>query len=126
MALETNAELWIGEDHQFVFTVYNAAQTAIVDITAWALSWMLKKRPSDADSAKLLQKQTGGSGIAIAGSYSAAPETNTQAATVSIADTDTDDLKPGVYYYELKRTDAGNEAPLAYGALNLRQGVHRT
>lgn len=126
MAKETRAELWIGADHQFIFTVLNASSAAAVDITGWALSWMVKRQAKDTDATKLLQMTTALGSIAISGTYAAAPEANTQVATVTVADTDTDAIAPGLYRYELKRTDGGLEAPLAYGAILFRQGVHRT
>ena len=126
MAKETRAELWIGADHQFIFTILNDDEDAAVDITGWALSWMVKRHARDADASKLLQMTTALGTIVISGTYAAAPEANTQVATVTVADTDTDAIAPGLYQYELKRTDATLEAPLAYGAILFRQGVHRT
>ena len=45
---------------------------------------------------------------------------------MTVLDTDTDAIAPGLYHYELKRTDAGFETPLALGTLTLKRGVHRT
>lgn len=123
MSKETNVELFLGVDHQFEFTILNAGETAAIDVATWTLSWMLKRRWSDADAAKLLQK-TSGSGITITGTFNATPGTNTQRVVVTIADEDTDALAQGKRYYELKRTDAGFETILAYGALTLKKGVH--
>lgn len=125
MAKQTSCELWIGEDHEYVFSVLNADESIAIDIGGWALSWMLKRKLSDPDLAKLLEKTTV-AGIVISGTFNSLPTLNTQVATVSLFDTDSDTLKQGVCQYELKRTDAGSEAPLAYGPNNLRRGVHRS
>ena len=134
MAKLTATELWIGEDHQFKFTVLDDEEVVAIDITTWSLSWMVKRRRSHADSLALLLKVTtgGAPGIVIGGTFNAAPETNTQVATVSVDDIDTDGsglvaaIQPVLAYYELKRMTPGGEAPLAYGPLVFRQGVHRT
>jgi hypothetical protein len=49
---------------------------------------------------------------------------NTQVATVIIADTDTDDLPTGNYYYEVKRTDAGLESIIVQGTVPLERALH--
>jgi hypothetical protein len=125
MAKETTATLYLGADHTYPFTILNQAETLAVDISGWALSWMVKRRKSDADAAAVLTKTTV-SGIVISGTYNATITTNTQVATVTVADTDTDAIAEGLYHYELKRTDAGLETPLAFGTLTLKRGVHRT
>ena len=127
MAKETALEIWVGggEDHEFVFDVTNVPETVAIDITGWALSFMVKRRVSDADSAALVTKTTS-SGIAIAGVFAAVITTNTQRATVTIADSDVDDFVAGLMRWELKRTGAGVEAPLAYGPINFRRSVHKS
>lgn len=124
MAKETNGvPLGIGEDLTFPYTILNATETTAIDITGWALSWMVKRAAADPDGAAILTKTTS-AGIVISGVFNAAPATNTQVATVTVADTDTEPLSPGPYVYELKRTDAGAETTLAYGTLTLLQRVH--
>ena len=124
--LKTNLDpLVIGTDFNYPFDVRNEAQTASIDITGFALSWMLKRALTDLDAAAALTLTTGGSTIIINGTYNVDPAVNTQRATVTIADTDTDALNPGVYHWELKRTDAGLESRLAYGSVPLVRGVHR-
>ncbi len=125
MAKETATELFLGTDHSFEFEILNIAETAAVNITGWALSMLIKRNRSDADASALVTKTTS-SGITISGTYNSDPDTNTQIATATIADTDTDSINPGFGYYELKRTDAGAEAVLAYGAIDLRLAVHRS
>lgn len=124
MAKETAAEYFIGTDHQFVYEILNEGETAAINIASWTLSWMVKRRKSDADVDAVLTKTTT-SGIAIDGTFNATPGTNTQVATVTVDDTDTLTLPPGSYYAELKRTDAGFETVLAYGVLTIKRGVHR-
>lgn len=126
MAKETAAELWVGTDFQWEFSVLNEAETAAINIAGWALSFMVKKRLSYADSAAIITKTTAAGGISITGTYNADPDVNTQVATVTVTDDDSDGESAGVYYYELKRTDAGFETILAYGELELKQSVHRT
>lgn len=122
--LQTDLDpLPIGTDFAYAFHVKNEALDTSINISGYALSWMLKRSLSDLDAAALTK--TTASGIAIAGSFNATPASNTQRATVSIADTDTDGLTPGYYYWELKRTDAGLETRLAYGRVQLARGVHR-
>ena len=124
MAKETACSVFQGTDRNYVFTILNVAETAAINISGWALSWMVKKKRSDADASALLTKTTA-SAIVISGSFNSDPDENTQIATVSIEDTDTTSLDPGTRYWELKRTDAGFETVLGYGALRLIRGVHR-
>lgn len=124
MALETATTLWIGTDATFVFSVLNVAQTAAINITGWSLSWMLKRRAGVADIDALLTKTVSGGGIVISGTYNSDPNINTQVATVTIADTDTDALSARINRYELKRMDAGVETILAYGDIELLRSVH--
>lgn len=125
MAVKTDVTLWIGTDMSLVFTIKNAAETAILDSSGWALSWMLKKKLTDTDANAKITK-TSGSGITVSGTFNSDPDTNTQVATVAVADTDSDSLVAGAYEHELKRTDAGSETVLAYGTATLKRGVHRT
>jgi hypothetical protein len=115
-------EWFIGADHQFEFGPMLDGDGAPVNIAAWTMSWMLKRKLSDLDAAALLTKVP-----TITGSYSATVASNTQRAVVTIADTDTDAfVARDNYQHELKRTDAGSEQVLAYGKAVLKRGVHRT
>lgn len=124
MAKDTALELYIGTDHQFAFHVKDDDEDVAIDITAFALSFMVKRHRSDVDADALITKTTA-SGIAIAGTFNSAPGSNLQRATVTLADTDSSALAPGVRHYELKRTDDGFETVLAYGTFTFRRGVHR-
>ena len=125
MAKETADSAFIGTDFQRTIAVLNEAEDAAIDISGWSLSWMLKRKLSNADSAALVTKSTTAGGVGVTGVYNAAPGTNTQRATVTVADTDTDTLTAGTCYWELKRMDAGLECVLAYGEFELVRGVHR-
>lgn len=125
MALETDLTYYLGTDHQFVHSVLDSAQAAAIDISGWSLSFMVKRSRSQADASATLTKTTV-DGIAITGAFNADPETNTQVATVSIGDTDTDALAAGSYVWELKRTDPGLEVVIGYGAFRMIRSVHRT
>lgn len=120
MAVEHNItadDQWFtGEDKSLVFTVYQSDGSTAEDITGWSLSWMLKRNKRDADADALITKTTG-DGIALT-----TPESGV--CTVSVADTETEDLRGGRYYHELKRTDAGSEAVLSYGSAQVQQSIH--
>jgi len=112
--------LFRGTDHEFPVTVLNAAQTAAIDITTFALSFVMRRTKSG----PILLTKTTPTGISIGGTYNADPDVNTQVATVIIADTDTDDLAVGNYYYEVKRTDAGFESVIVQGTVPLERSLH--
>lgn len=121
MATESNitaaSHFFTGEDKSLVVTVLDAAGAA-QDITGWALSWMVKRRKTDADADALVTKATG-AGIALTTPASGI-------CTVTVEDVDIAELLGGqLYYHELKRTDAGLETVLSYGTFVLSQAVHR-
>ncbi len=125
MAKETSDDLFLSTDLTRTYHIKNEAEDTSINITGWALSWMVKRYKSDADAAAILTKTTGGSHIAIAGTFNATPANNLQRATLTLVDTDTATLYPGLYHWELKRTDDGFETVLAYGKMVFIQGVHR-
>lgn len=125
MAKETSDELFLGTDLTRTFHIKNEAEDASINITGYALSWMVKRYKSDTDAAAILTKTTAASNIAIAGTFNATPASNAQRATLTLVDTDTASLNPGLYHWELKRTDDGSETVLAYGKMTFIQGVHR-
>jgi len=119
--IETALQYWLGSDKALEFTVYTtAAKTAIRDATGYTTSFKVKRNVEDTDLAALITA----SGT-VSGTFNASPTVNTQKITVTLVDTDSDtEIAPGLAYWELKRTDAGLEAPLAFGTINLRRGVH--
>lgn len=117
-----------GEDKNLVFTIYQTGTTRAAieagtasaqNVTGWTLSYMLKRNITDIDSEALITKTTT-SGIALTTPASGI-------VTVTITDTDTENLAEGdVYYQELKRTGDGVEAVLSQGQVRLRQAVHKS
>ena len=105
----TTAEAWFkGEDRTIHIDVDQADGTTPQNMTGWALTWELLSSNS---GPALLTKTTAAAGISITNGDG----TNDRAA-VTINDTDTEPLAGGVYYYRLRRTDAGNEVVLTYGS----------
>jgi hypothetical protein len=119
--IETTLEYWLGTDKIYDFTVYtSSAKTAIRDVTGYTTSFKVKTLLSDADSSAILTASGTVSGV-----FNSSPSVNTQKISVTLVDTDTDtEITPKVAYWELKRTDAGSEATLAFGRINLRRAVH--
>lgn len=101
---------FIGEDRDLRYTVLDASAVA-VNISGWTLEWVLREKPWGATAliTKTPALTTPGSGIC----------------TVSIADDDTINLQPGIYYYTLRRTNAGAETVLAFGDAVLQQASTR-
>ena len=122
MAIQDNItkddDLYANEDKTLTFTVYQSDGTTAQNITGWALSYLWKRLPSDADASAVLTKTTS-SGITLTTPSSGI-------CTVTIADTDTVDLNPQTYQHELKRTDAGSETVLTTGTVLLQRAIHRS
>ena len=125
MAKQTDLSLFLGTDFNWVFTILNNTETTVTNITGWALSFMVKANMNDADADALVTLTLADGEIVISGTYNSDIDTNTQVATVIIADTDTTSLEAGLRFWELKRTDAGYETILGYGQLDLIRSVHR-
>jgi hypothetical protein len=83
------------------------------------ISWMLKQKATDTDAQAKITKTTAAGSIALTTPLSGI-------CTVTVEDTDTDGLRANTYWHELKRTDAGFETILSYGACELLQSVHRS
>lgn len=120
MAKQTNLQLFIGTDFSFQFVILDSTETAVIDVSTWAMSFMIKQDSRDADAAALFTETA----IVVTGTYNSDPAVNTQLASVVIEDTDTTSLVAGSYFWELKRTDSGIETILAYGQIELIKGVH--
>lgn len=121
MAIESHvtaaSHFFTGEDKSLTFTIVDAAGVA-QNISGWALSWMVKRRKTDADAAALLTKTTAAAGIALTTPASGI-------CTVTVEDSDLVTLAGGqLYYHELKRTDPGFETVLSFGQFVLNQAVH--
>lgn len=102
-----------GEDVGLVWTITDENGNPVTNMTGWAVAFYLLRslEPGSDDAslaaAALVVKRTGGQGISLS-----PPEVR-----VSLAAADTQGLSPGLYWYELWRTDAGNRRRLAYGGL---------
>lgn len=125
MATEVTIEsLFIGTDFTYRFVI--VVDGEVVDASGMILSFMLKKKRTDADEKALLTKSTVDSAITFNGTYDANPEVNEQAIYVRILDSDTDAMKAGTFPWELKRMDADFEAITHYGEVELIRSLHRT
>lgn len=119
--IETALSYFLGTDKAYDFTVYTSeAKTTCRDVTGYTTNFMVKRNKSDSDASALLT-----AGGTVSGTFNASPSVNTQKITVTLVDTDTDtEIAEGLAYWELKRTDAGAEAVLAFGTMTLRRAVH--
>ena len=123
-----DAEVFIGEDVtlrvQLVKRDSTGAEVVEGDVSANAYTFTLKGSPKD--SAAIFTKTTV-SGITFAnGDTAAFPAELSGAntvAVVAIADTDLDGLVVAEYDWDLRRTDAGSEAVVAWGTLKLTKGI---
>ncbi len=100
-----------GNDHTAELTEILDADGAQVNAATWTITFVVKATPSG--SALLTYTAT------VSGTYNADPAVNEQKAVVTITDTDTDALTPGLRYYAWKRTDAGFETDLDYGLIRV-------
>lgn len=98
-----------GQDDIFEYSIVDA-DGAAVNITSWALEWVM--RESESASTAALTKTTA-AGITITNGAGGVLQ-------VAISDTDTLTLEPRTYVYALRRTDAGSEQILAFGDAVLR------
>ncbi len=126
---DKDAEVFVGEDVtlrvQMVKRNSDGDEVVESDVSGNAYLFTLKGSPGDENA--IFTKATGGSGITFAnGDTSAYPPefsgTNT-VIVVAIADTDLDALVVAEYDWDLRRTDAGSEAVVAWGTLKLTKGI---
>jgi hypothetical protein len=110
---------YTGEDHDFTLTVMNADQTAAINITGWAMSWLVKRRVYDQDVYAVIEKTTTGSPAGI--EITDAPN---GLCTIHLLSADTLLLDPRHYRHELIRTDPGTRTPLLGGLFYLKKAVH--
>lgn len=106
-------------DKVIKFKIYQADGVTPQNITGWAMSWLLKRRLTDADSAALVTKTTGAGTITLTTPLTGDCE-------LTVTDENTATVASGFYVHELKRTDAGAETPLCEGKARLRQSLHLT
>lgn len=103
MASSDTITMYRGEDVRLNFTM-----TPTEDITGWTI---------------LFTMRGGGIIISVAGVVVNGPDGTI---SIDLEDTDTDDLAPGRYDYDVWRVDDGSEQPIAVGALTLLAGPRDT
>ncbi len=108
--ITADEDFFIGADQPIEIDVKQSDGSTPQAMTGWALTWELKDSP--ADTAHF--SKTVGGGISI-GNGSGTDDR----ATITVADTDTEPLEPGLYYHQLRRTDAGSERILSFGTVVL-------
>lgn len=108
----------IGEDRTINIDVNQSDGTTAQTMTGWALTWELLDRPK---GTVLVSKTTGAGTITIGNG-----DGTDDRAAITLADGDTESgtisTGAGNYWHVLRRTDAGNEAVIAYGRFVLQQG----
>ena len=134
MSYESNIagtdHFFAGEDKVLSYEVFAAGSTTTMeDVAAFSLRWELRRW--GASGASVLVKTTSivapnPGGITITGTFNASRAVNTQRVIVTIADTDTDTLTAGRYNMALKRLDAGLEAVLSHGTVEVLVAAVRT
>lgn len=100
MAKQVEIGFFKGEDLTLQLTVKDPAG-AVVNVTGWTSSFKVEA-------------------LSKAGTVIDGP---TGRIDFTLTDDDTNTLAPGAYPYDIKRTDAGLETVLAYGALTVRQNI---
>lgn len=110
----TDGDNWfIGEDKNILIDVYDSAG-ATQAMTGWALTWELKAAARSTSA--LISLTTAGLTITIGDG-----DGSDNRATIIIDDTDTEALKPGTYYHQLRRTDSLSEQILSHGSAVLKE-----
>lgn len=107
-----------GDDETLSIAVTDRDTGDAVDLTGATLRFMVKRRRSDGDDDALVDKSTG-AGITIE-----SPSTD-GLATVTVEDSDTDDVEPGRAFWELQGILAGEVKTLAAGRITIRRDLIR-
>lgn len=106
----TRAYDWFhGEAKVIVITVLDTAGVA-VNLSASTLEWKVSRQRGSTQV--YLTKGTGGNGITVGGA-------GNNVVTITILNTDYDDLLAGIHYHEL--WDVGNNLLLSYGDAHVRR-----
>jgi len=130
MSYESNITVaqhfFAGEDKALSYEVFaSGSTTTMQNVSGFIMDWTLRRvisgtDPFRAQGAIVVSKTTvAAGGIAITGTYNSVRATNTQRVVVTIADTDTESLSGGRYVCSLKRMDAGLEAVLSHGIVEV-------
>jgi hypothetical protein len=112
MTLGGDGRLLMGEDKSIVVEVLDRDGVP-VNVAGWTTSLVITRTLT---SAALLTLSG-----SVSGTYSATRASNTQRITFTMTDDQSDDLTAGAYFYSVKRTDAGAERVLLYGACKVEQ-----
>jgi hypothetical protein len=67
MAKETALSCFLDTDRAFPFAIRDSTELVPIDVTGYALSWMLKRNRYAPDSEALIEKTTANGGLVIAG-----------------------------------------------------------
>lgn len=107
MARKSLIGIFRGEDVTLNFTAYTTdTGSTAQNITGWTIVFTVAEV---SNSTSKLITASGSITVAASGTFS-----------VSIADTDTDNIAPGTYFWDVWRTDAGLERCLGYGAFRIQ------
>lgn len=109
-----------GEDKVLVIGPVVDENGAGVDISGWALSYVLQR---NAKSTTPFLHKTTADDISITGTFNATLASNTQRIEIEFFDEETNEIAAKEYYHELKRTDADTETVLMRGAFVLSQSA---
>jgi hypothetical protein len=109
MAIETPLSWFRGEDVALTVTL-----TPPTSISGWSLTFTVRDRPGG--TVKLTKDNGGTGGLTIT-------DAGNGVFKVTIARADTQTLTVQAYVYDIRRTDSGNNAIIAFGSINLKQEV---
>jgi len=106
MARKSSISIYRGEDFTQPFVAYTTDTGSTAEnITGWTLLFSVARSRNSTD--KLISAACSIT-VAASGTFS-----------VTIADTITDDIAPGAYFWDVWRTDAGFERLLGSGSFNI-------
>ena len=118
MSYESNIEktdhFFAGEDKTLSYEIFAAGSTTLMEnVSGWSLQWTMNQNAANVT-------KTTSTGITITGVYNSTRAVNTQRVIVTLTDSDTELLTGGRYQISLKRIDAGLEAVLSHGTVDLQ------
>ncbi len=112
MGIEANilesVNWFIGEDKTINIDVNQSDGTTAQAMTGWTLAWELKATANGA--VEITKTPSIGDG-----------DGTDDRAAIAILGADTEALRPGTYYHQLRRSDTGSEVVLAFGDAVLRE-----
>jgi hypothetical protein len=122
--MSSHIDIELGTDDRLTYQIVDADDpSAAIDVSAWTLSFMVKRDVNAPDASALLTK-TSASGVTVEGTYAPLAGDSTQMVVVTIQDTNTDALKSGHAIRELKRMGNDVEQILHRGPVRLIRTVH--